>query len=160
MVKLGHETCLAPRSFRLFHLQNIMIQMFSKIFAIFLGSHHFRKTCLLPSLSPLPIPHFVLCLNGITRAVHSGGQGGGWQLPRPGKVTVFFKQCLIWLSYFLWAILVRNLYMGDPCGGVRGLPPQTKNPRYDPDCITLLLLHLILWALVHCPPPPPPNPFP
>ena len=33
---------------------------------------------------------------------------------------------------FLVAILARNLYTGDPCEGVWGLLPQTKNPRYGP----------------------------
>ena len=33
---------------------------------------------------------------------------------------------------FLVATLVRNLYTGDPCEGVRSFPPQTKHPRYGP----------------------------
>ena len=34
---------------------------------------------------------------------------------------------------YLVALLVRNLYTGDPCEGVRSLPSQTKNPRNGPD---------------------------
>ena len=33
---------------------------------------------------------------------------------------------------FLVAMLVRNVYTGDPCEGVQSLPPRTKNPGYGP----------------------------
>ena len=33
---------------------------------------------------------------------------------------------------FLVAMLVRNVYTGDPCEGVRSLPLQIKNPRNGP----------------------------
>ena len=31
------------------------------------------------------------------------------------------------------------LYTGDPCEGLWSLPPQTKNPRYDPFDMTTLV---------------------
>ena len=51
-------------------------------------------------------------------------------------VCLFVCVCNILFDFaglFLVAILIRNLYTGDPCEGVRSLPPQTKDPRYVPE---------------------------
>ena len=61
------------------------------------------------------------------------GGGGGRQLPLPWKLNVF-------AGLFLVAILVRNLYMEDLCEGVWSLPPQTNNPGYGPDELSLSLV--------------------
>ena len=61
----------------------------------------------------------------------AGRQRG--QLPSAGKLNVNFSNIVFdFVGLFLVAILVRNLYTGDPCEGVRSLPPQTKNPRNGP----------------------------
>ena len=67
----------------------------------------------------------------ITR--RAGGGGGLGHLPLLWKLNVF-------AGLFLVAILVWNLYMGDLCEGVWSLPPQTNNPGYGPDELSLLLV--------------------
>ena len=47
-------------------------------------------------------------------------------------------QCVFFKATFCVGVKTKTsnykpcLYTGDPCEGVRSLPPQTKNPRYDP----------------------------
>ena len=83
-----------------------------KVYSFFIFTSH----CLsfLPSSFPYPL--------SLSRATHSRGAGG----VAPSKIVFDFA------GLFLVAILVQNLYTGDPREGLRSLPPQTKNPRYGP----------------------------
>ena len=65
--------------------------------------------------------HSFVCLyvpryQGYSRAVPAGG---------PGKLIFCWA-----ISCSYMAILVQNLYTGEPCEGVRSLPRKTKNPKY------------------------------
>ena len=56
-----------------------------------------------------------------------GGVGGGGAVGEavaPARKTIcfFFNIVLDFARLFLEAILVQNLYMGDPCEGVQSLP--------------------------------------
>ena len=54
-------------------------------------------------------------------------------------VCLFVCICNIVFDFaglFLVAILIQNLYTGDPCEGVQSLPPQTKDPGYGPEYTT------------------------
>ena len=75
------------------------------------------------------------CCQGHTQRGRDGG-GGFWAVAPARKTKRFFFPNIVFnfaglsCSY----ILVRNLYTGDPCEGVRSLPPQTNNQRYGPGC--------------------------
>ena len=70
------------------------------------------------------------------RAVQSRGTGsagvGVGEVVASARKTNFFSNIVFdFAGLFLVAILVQNLYTGDP-EGVQSLPPQTKKPRYGP----------------------------
>ena len=61
-----------------------------------------------------------------------GGGVGGDRCPHQ-EIKMFLSNVMFdFAGLFLVAMLVQNLYTGDPCEGVWSLPPQTKNPRYGP----------------------------
>ena len=65
----------------------------------------------------------------LDRVVHIGGGGGGGGRGakggcRPARKTKCFFLLFWFCGLFLGAILVRNLYTGYPCEGVRSLPPR------------------------------------
>ena len=77
-----------------------------------------------------------------SRAVHSAGAAGaagGQSFARKTKFLFFFFSITVFdfAGLFLVAILVRNLYTGDLCEGVRNLLMQTNNPRYGPNSLVL-----------------------
>ena len=53
------------------------------------------------------------------------------EVPPPGKLNISYI-VFDFAGLFLVAILVQNLYKGDPSEGLQSLPPQTKNPRNGP----------------------------
>ena len=64
------------------------------------------------------------------RAVHSGGgEAGGTVAPtRKTKCFCIFSNIVFdFAGLFLVAMLVRNVYTGDPCEGVRSLPANKKS---------------------------------
>ena len=78
------------------------------------------------------VPHLqvpIKPLKKFLRAVHSGVGA-----VTPGRKTIFFSNMIVldFSGLFSVAILVQNLYTGDPCEGMWSLHPQTKNPRYGP----------------------------
>ena len=81
--------------------------------------------------------------SGRYKARGGGRQGEGSSCPRQENFFFFSNIVFDFAGVFLVAILVPNLYTGDPRECVRSLPPQTKNPGYGPDIAKLCTKNLV-----------------
>ena len=102
-----------------------------------------------PSLNTMP--NVTTRVSVISEPYIARGQGGG-ELPLPGKLSVSFPNIVFdFAVLILIAILVRNLYTGDPVKVCGVYPRRQKSRRYGPEfgCLRSLLISTVFMFCKH-----------